>query len=790
MPTSTRQEGLSTSERFLRRWSALHGVGVLLATGIALATRSLPVLLAGAVSIAILAVMWRRLEARDGTSKIAFGVGAANAITLGRVALLGIGAVVAERSLVALGVLAFAAFVLDAVDGWVARRRGEASTFGARLDVEADAFAMIVLATALFVTRTAPFWVLAVGLVRFVYVVFRAACGVEKTVERRSRLGRWIFFTAMTSLIAGCLPLAPQPRTIFLEIGTGAVLVSFVTDFRLLARETWHVRAVILLAVVLDLLLFVPAVVFGDVITMSPVRDLLHVSAELAALVALAILVARTRAAPIVRWAGAVLYTFFVLFLFYHLGYLSFFRRPPAISSDVRLLVHLFHFVKGQPAWAILAIAAIAALGLLALSVAAFFRQLEGAVRAARPRFTFVVPALLLVPVGGSLAWSGFDRDAPIVQPLSKHVRTNVRFSRIRRDMERALAAAPPDLRYEVFLRPVLVKKPNVHLLMIESYGTILATSDMRDAYRDALAELESRLVGRGYGSATAWSTSSTWGGSSWFAISTVQTGVRIDNQDTYEVLEAASAQLPSLTSFFRAQGYTTISVMPGNMPRAGLKGYDLFGRDIVLEQPQLEYTGYRFGWGSVAPDQWALSFYRERVLNPGPKPRFFFFMSTTTHWPWINTPPYVEDWHTLELNRGEMRTIKRAPRPGFENIRTELHRQYYSTVDYTLQILGDYITKEDDDDALFVIMGDHQPCIDDYTKETWVHVVTRDAALLDRFRTRGFAEHLFAESSSVVHLQHAGIFSLLATVLAEHAGDGTKLPYYPTGLPTSALKR
>lgn len=60
------------------------------------------------------------------------------------------------------------ALLLDAVDGWVARRSGSTSPLGARFDMEVDAFLLLMLGA--FVAPTLGPWVLAIGLMRYVYV--------------------------------------------------------------------------------------------------------------------------------------------------------------------------------------------------------------------------------------------------------------------------------------------------------------------------------------------------------------------------------------------------------------------------------------------------------------------------------------------------------------------------------------------------------------------------------------------------------------------------------------------
>ncbi len=65
--------------------------------------------------------------------------------------------------------LAAAALSLDGVDGWLARRQGLASTFGARFDMEVDAGLGVLLALNAYVAGTAGLIVLLLGAPRYVF---------------------------------------------------------------------------------------------------------------------------------------------------------------------------------------------------------------------------------------------------------------------------------------------------------------------------------------------------------------------------------------------------------------------------------------------------------------------------------------------------------------------------------------------------------------------------------------------------------------------------------------------
>ncbi len=66
--------------------------------------------------------------------------------------------------------VALGAAALDGVDGWVARRSGSDSSFGARFDMELDAAFILVLAILAWQMGKAGIWVLASGALRYLFL--------------------------------------------------------------------------------------------------------------------------------------------------------------------------------------------------------------------------------------------------------------------------------------------------------------------------------------------------------------------------------------------------------------------------------------------------------------------------------------------------------------------------------------------------------------------------------------------------------------------------------------------
>ena len=62
------------------------------------------------------------------------------------------------------------ALILDGVDGQVARRSNTATSYGARFDMEVDAFLMLVLSILIWRNGNIGAWILLIGIARYIFV--------------------------------------------------------------------------------------------------------------------------------------------------------------------------------------------------------------------------------------------------------------------------------------------------------------------------------------------------------------------------------------------------------------------------------------------------------------------------------------------------------------------------------------------------------------------------------------------------------------------------------------------
>jgi phosphatidylglycerophosphate synthase len=196
--------------------------------------------LAGLAGYAIVSVI---VVARVGFGQGRAGFGIANQVTLLRAGLvcLASGALLAGGSLSASGwslaALLAGALSLDAADGWLARRLRVASDFGARFDLEIDAWLILVLALLVWQSGRVGPWVLAIGLMRYGFVLASWCVPALRGLLPPSRRRQAVCVQQSVTLLV-CL--LPPVGSLFANVSAGlallALLASFASDIIYLVR--------------------------------------------------------------------------------------------------------------------------------------------------------------------------------------------------------------------------------------------------------------------------------------------------------------------------------------------------------------------------------------------------------------------------------------------------------------------------------------------------------------------------------------------------------------------------
>jgi hypothetical protein len=278
----------------------------------------------------------------------------------------------------------------------------------------------------------------------------------------------------------------------------------------------------------------------------------------------------------------------------------------------------------------------------------------------------------------------------------------------------------------------------SVFIFVVESYGHS-AFSDPRLAPRvlPAVQAAEAELQAGGFTLAAAFLDSPTFGGRSWLAHGTLESGLPLTDQIRHDLL--LESELTPLAGIYRRAGYRTVRAMPGTQ-WLGPEGI-FFQYDQTYIAPDFGYRGPPFSWASM-PDQFVLDWVHRREVRGAPRPLLAEFILSCSHAPWDVQPPLVEDWRRI----GDGTLFHELAPAVYPTSWTELAQAseaYSAAIVHQIRLLTAFIRGFLPEGALAVILGDHQPCREligpDASWAVPVHVASRRRDLVERFGSAGF---------------------------------------------------
>ncbi len=433
----------------------------------------------------------------------------------------------------------------------------------------------------------------------------------------------------------------------------------------------------------------------------------------------------------------------------------------------VRPLVVVASDLYGPGIYAAAVGVALLPLAFVGLGAAALRRLLP----VGRPGVLAGVGVLLaLAPGSRSLAWA-FGADVVGSWQMAAEF-----------DAERA--ARPHDDLVALELASDPARRPDVHVYVVESYGTVVRGLKGGKLWSQAIEELETEATGKGWHTASGVSEAPVHGGRSWIADTSVLMGLFVSTQSNYERATALADRVPTLPNFFGDRGYTTVLVRPSDRVRPGvmLQNRFHFQRTVFFED--LKYTGPAMGWGHI-PDQYTLHVAHRDVVDPVDGPTFAFFHLATSHMPWFLRPRPLEDPLAILLEDGKREQILKIRNAGQE-LRMQVKRftdedglkevdrtkeqgAYLATVIYDLKSIVQQAGRPDSDrPRLVVFYGDHQPpfLARGEPPTVPVHVMATEPELLQPFFDAGFRPGLMPEQFTAV-VEHRDLFPILAKAAA-----------------------
>jgi len=334
------------------------------------------------------------------------------------------------------------------------------------------------------------------------------------------------------------------------------------------------------------------------------------------------------------------------------------------------------------------------------------------------------------------------------------------------------------------------IRDRDIYFFAIEAYGyATVSQPEIFQALAPDRERLQEVLTANDYHVASSYLRSPVAGGFSWLAEATFLTGQWITSQKAFEDLY--EADLPSLTSFLYDGGYHTFSVRPGTVHGSWPEGWDLFRfeESLVAHDGDFDYTGPWFSYVAIT-DQYALwqaHQYLTAAIDPAGvaanRPVAAYYQLVSSHTPFNRIPPMIQEWESLgdgaiyEERWDEVLTFDNSWSGG-----TELIEGYSAAISYSLRAITKYVDEQlhHRRDPIIIIFGDHQaqrPIREqDAHLSVPIHIASRDADIVDRFRAHGFQHGLVSEEAPP-HRDMSDFFPLFTAI-------ATDTP--PAGEPTS----
>ena len=272
----------------------------------------------------------------------------------------------------------------------------------------------------------------------------------------------------------------------------------------------------------------------------------------------------------------------------------------------------------------------------------------------------------------------------------------------------------------------------DVLIVFVESYGQVAVQGSSFSPGVDAvLRQQNAMLTSAGWSTQSAWATSPTFGGISWLAHSTLQSGLWVNSNQRYN--ELLASQRFTLSDAFDKAGWHTVADDPTDNP-TWKPGTPFYHYDQLYNQLNVGYKGPKFSYSQM-PDQYTFAEFQRHELTPGHQPVMAEIDTTSSHTPWAPLPTMVP-WN--KVGNGSIfdpQPAQTRPRPGYGATPTLCASSTLMSIQYSLTALTSWVTQLHDPNLVLLFLGDHQPHStvsgNAPDNEVPISIVTRDPSVL-----------------------------------------------------------
>jgi hypothetical protein len=293
----------------------------------------------------------------------------------------------------------------------------------------------------------------------------------------------------------------------------------------------------------------------------------------------------------------------------------------------------------------------------------------------------------------------------------------------------------------------------DVLLVFVESYGRVAVQDSSFAPQVDAVLQKgNAQLRAAGFSARSAFLTSPTFGGLSWLAHSTLQSGIQVDGQRRYDQLVKNNRL--TLTRAFKRAGWRAVGVMPANR-RAWPEGFSYYHYDKIYDRRNLGYRGPDFGLPPM-PDQYTfLALQRLELAKRDRRPLFAEVDLISSHTPWTKIPQLIP---SKEVGEGSI--FNRIP-PAEESTASlfgdakRARVAYGQSIEYSLRSLFQFVQQSHDKNLVLVVLGDHQPATtvtgQGATHDVPISVIAHDPKVMHRISGWGWQDGMLPRPKAPV---------------------------------------
>jgi hypothetical protein len=253
------------------------------------------------------------------------------------------------------------------------------------------------------------------------------------------------------------------------------------------------------------------------------------------------------------------------------------------------------------------------------------------------------------------------------------------------------------------------LKGQNVIVVFVEAYGQLAVQGASFSGEVDReLAAGDRRLASAGFASRTGFLDSATFGGISWLAHSSLQSGLWVDSQLRYNQLMPQKRF--TLAQGFKEAGWRTVDDIASDN-RPWIQGKRYYHYDKIYDREEVGYKGPTFTYASM-PDQYIFHAFSQRELNkhqPGKPPLFGEIDTVSSHMPWNKIPKFIP-WNKVGNGSVYNRTPMLHYTGNFWGDPPRVQQAYGKSIVYSMHTLTSWIHHDVPKNTTMIVLGDHQP--------------------------------------------------------------------------------